>query len=1259
MHILVRISRLFAKSAISLTVLGGGIISATTVMIVVAIAICIPQVSVAQGSENFTNLPTASPGSYQTRSWTGTDGVTWNATLARTDQTLTGKAICTNGSGTVTSPVYAGGMGTLQFNYVRAFTGTGTRTIQVWVNGVQIGGNITVSTTSDVVVAYSAPINVGGGVQLELRTFGAQIKIDDIQWTAYSTGPTVNFTGATSSALENSGTATVNLAISPATVAAGTISITIGGGSTATYGTDYTTTPAAMGNVISIPVALGATTASFTINLIDDAITEGNETIDFTITGATGGTSIGSVANHVFTITDDDTTPTINFSTLNITVLENAGSQTFVLSFLPTTHPSGNLTITISGSGTATYGADYTTSPAGGGGTFVVGFGPNTSTVSFSTTVINDVLPEPTENVIFTITAASAGFAIGSNNSATLVIGDNDSPPAVLLPGDLAIVGVNANDGACDGGDPADFDYVSFFCFKEITFGTQLIFTDNGYERCTAGQWGNVEGTVRMTRTGPAIPAGQVITFRIRNTTGTTNVGSIAPDAAWTCANIGIGGTTLALNAGGEQLFFMQGGTWNPGTTGGNNATYTGTVLYAFSTNPSPPWTASCGTDPNQRSNLPPGVECFSMAPTSATDYSKYIGPITAADQRDWIIRIDNTANWSAYPNCAQYNSLGYIWLTAPILPIIPGAMTHGLWRGSTNTDWFECKNWDDARIPDPATNVVINNSALRNCDVGLATGLNPGGTGVCASLQQTFATVPVFNLIVNNNSTLNIGGKLDIRHTAGAGIVYTRVDTNATLTADSVRITGYTTPSWQAMLRSDAPGSMVQVSGDLTIGTGANLDLSGSLGGSGTLAIGGNFTNTDGEALFTEQYSLVSFNGNANQSVNNPGFQEKFYNLRMNKSGGQLILNAPVAVTNQLDLTAGRILSSSTNLLTVNSGAAAVNASDASFVNGPVEKLGNTDFIFPVGKNNSYRPAALRNIAGSVAYGFTGEYFPADPYVAVGPLTAPTTLDHISHCEYWIINRSVGTSNAQVALSWDTPESCGVTAGALGDLRVARWNGSNWDNRGNGGTTGTATAGDVVTAAVETAFSPWTLASVTANNPLPIELLAFTAQPAGRVVHLKWSTASERDNAYFTVERSRDAQHFDAINQMPGAGNSQSVTNYADVDEAPLNGLSYYRLRQTDYDGTSTLSAAVPVLFSGKAGMPLSVIYAQDGLYVLHDFPKGSILEVIDPTGRRVNSSVIAQEGMAPIPLAGLSQGVYILRITDGQRMESTRLAY
>ena len=142
-----------------------------------------------QGVEDFTNIPTASSTNYLTRSWTGTDGVTWSAIRARTDQTLTGKAICTDGTGSVTSPSYAGGMGTLSFNYVRAFTGTNARSIEVWVNGVQIGSTITVSPSSNTVVNYNQTINVSGSVVLELRTSGAQIKIDDISWTAYTAGP--------------------------------------------------------------------------------------------------------------------------------------------------------------------------------------------------------------------------------------------------------------------------------------------------------------------------------------------------------------------------------------------------------------------------------------------------------------------------------------------------------------------------------------------------------------------------------------------------------------------------------------------------------------------------------------------------------------------------------------------------------------------------------------------------------------------------------------------------------------------------------------------------------------------------------------------------------------------------------------------------------------------------------------------------------------------------------------------------------------
>jgi len=150
-----------------------------------------PQQAVADIAESFSNLG-ANSSSYLARSWTGDSGGTWNANGARTDQTLNGKAICWGPSGTrdLTSPSYAGGMGTLTFKYARAFTGTSARSLEVFVNNTKIGDTITVPSTVNDTNEYSRAINVTGDVVLKIVAGGtAQTKLDDIAWTAYSAGP--------------------------------------------------------------------------------------------------------------------------------------------------------------------------------------------------------------------------------------------------------------------------------------------------------------------------------------------------------------------------------------------------------------------------------------------------------------------------------------------------------------------------------------------------------------------------------------------------------------------------------------------------------------------------------------------------------------------------------------------------------------------------------------------------------------------------------------------------------------------------------------------------------------------------------------------------------------------------------------------------------------------------------------------------------------------------------------------------------------
>jgi len=1205
----------------------------------------------AQGNENFQNIPLVNTGSYLDRTWIGTDGVTWTATGARTDQTLTLRAICLGNAAhnprAVTSPVYAGGMGTLSFNYVRGFTGTAARTIQVWVNGVQIGANIAVNPTSDVPQTYNAAINVGGSVQLEIRSIAAgtsQVIIDDIAWTAYTAGPTINFAAASQSAAEGAGVVPVTFAISPPTVTGGIVTLAVSNGPGVVYGAggDYTTNPAGGTGTINVNVPAGATSASFNVNLINDPFWEPDKTITFSITGVTGDMEVGFPSTHVFTILNDDFDPTVYFSTTTANYLESAGLVNIPITVTPAAATAGTLTLTITNGPGAVYGSDYTTVPDGSGGSITINVPAGATAVNIPVTLIDDADAESTETVTFTITGATGGLLFGPSPSFALLISDNDTPPTVLEPGDLVIVGVNANNLPVCGGASAE-DIVSFFCFKPIVVGTQIVITDNGYERSLPGLWGNTEGTVLMTRTGVTIPAGQVVTFRFSNS-GNANVSSIAPDAGWSCTGLSVG--PVNLNNGGDQLFFMQGGVWSNGTFNAHNASYTGSILYGFTTNSTFPWSAANST---QRSNLPPGMECFSMAPTLATDYNKYTGPQTSATQRDWIIRVENVDNWTTYTDCGEYNANGTNWLAAPVLPITAGAYVEGRWRGSTSTDWFDCKNWDDVRIPVATTPVVVDAAfAARNCEIGLI----PNSAAQCASLLHTSSSVNR-QLQVRNSSSLNIYGPM-IMDRATAGTLNATVFDDSELNAASITLQGVTIDANQAVLRCEQGGTL-RVESDMIIGVGGVLDLQGFAGVENTLELGGDLLNLETELKFQDVNSTVRLIGAGDQIISVNSGPEVFHDLVVDKLGGNVVLASPVEIRNLLDLTSGRILSSNTELLTLRAGTTVLNASDISHVVGPIQKIGNAPFTFPVGKGNILRPCSLSGITGGGSVAFTAEYFAASPRTTFNNVLEPS-LDHISDCEYWLIDRSAGTPNATVTLTWREPMSCGVTD--LPSLRVARWDGSMWLDRGNNVATGTTASGFIPTDAVQTEFSPWTLASVNSQNPLPITLLSFTAVPEQRTVRLDWSTATETNNDYFTVERSADGNAFLPLFHVAGAGEgtSASALHYRTADDAPLQGQSYYRLRQTDLDGTTTVSQVVSVWMGGTGERPLAVHAGADMLTAFHGFGPGTRYTLLDMTGRLIATGTTQQEGTLHLPVGNMPAGAYLLRMEDERRMESTR---
>lgn len=139
-----------------------------------------PEAECIGGSETFSNMG-SSASSYATRTWTGDNGVEWTATDARTDQELNGPAIAIRTGSLINNTDVSGGIGILSFNYQRVFTGNST--LRVFVNGVQYGGDITVSEVSP--TQYSQAIDVDGDVIIEIENSGNRTIIDDLSWDCF------------------------------------------------------------------------------------------------------------------------------------------------------------------------------------------------------------------------------------------------------------------------------------------------------------------------------------------------------------------------------------------------------------------------------------------------------------------------------------------------------------------------------------------------------------------------------------------------------------------------------------------------------------------------------------------------------------------------------------------------------------------------------------------------------------------------------------------------------------------------------------------------------------------------------------------------------------------------------------------------------------------------------------------------------------------------------------------------------------------
>lgn len=175
----------------------------------------------------------------------------------------------------------------------------------------------------------------------------------------------------------------------------------------------------------------------------------------------------------------------------------------------------------------------------------------------------------------------------------------------------------------------------------------------------------------------------------------------------------------------------------------------------------------------------------------------------------------------------------------------------------------------------------------------------------------------------------------------------------------------------------------------------------------------------------------------------------------------------------------------------------------------------------------------------------------------------------------------------------------------------------------------------------------------------LPIELLNFNAEADAPAIQLSWSTASETNNDYFTLERSTDAVNFEAVTTVKGAGNSTSVIRYGYSDKAAAEGLNYYRLKQTDYNGESTYSGIVQASTGRAFTQSIYPNPAADHLNIKLEAAEGdkAAFEISDLRGLVLlrTEGQNAADGIFSIEINSLPAGTYILKSRINNRLKQT----
>ncbi len=468
---------------------------------------------------------------------------------------------------------------------------------------------------------------------------------------------------------------------------------------------------------------------------------------------------------------------------------------------------------------------------------------------------------------------------------------------------------------------------------------------------------------------------------------------------------------------------------------------------------------------------------------------------------------------------------------------------------------------------------------------------------------SRTSSTHNIQNIrqVVETGATLNIvSGALQIASQSTATYDMLRVSNGARIELNRNQILSNATLA-NSGLRVDAGGILA---------TGHPLGLY-----NGTTTAGINSTGS--LAFMLDPLSTVMYNGTTNQiitGINNgmaTGTSQKYGVLEINFGGiadseYTYLTNANVYVRKNLVLTKGELRLNG-NMITIENGLPGAIAHTNGYIksednDGTGASIVKWRFInsgvhtIPFGYNSttflpvSFTPTSGLGAEWQISTRATSANNKPFPTTTVnGPVASMNMVNTTSDISvtsvidrYWVITASGLTAN--VTLSYRGEENTIEATRKTGTMLSQHWDGTKWTDL-NGTSTGVVSGIGTMTINTNNRWGAVVVAS-NSPSPLPIELISFSAKANTNIVNLYWSTRTETNNDYFTIERSRDGRSFVSWKKIKGAGNSIHQIDYKDIDETPYTGTSYYRLRQTDFDGRTTVSNIVAVNFKNGASI-------------------------------------------------------------------------